>query len=380
MKKRIAILMLAGIMAISMITGCGSSSESSSETSALAEEPGKKELSDIKIGLSMATLQEERWQKDRDIVIQKLIDLGISKDNILVQSADGDESKQVTQCENLITQGVDAILLYAQNGDACAPIVTSAHEAGIKVVAVDRIVNNCDLDFYVSFDCYYVGVRQAEYITKNGCDSGNWIMIAGSPTDPNATLIRNGQMSVIQPLIEEGKINVVLDQAADGWDPDKALLYTEQGLTANNNDIQCVFTSNDGCAGAAIEALKEQGLAGKIPVPGLDADLAACQRIVEGTQTLTVYRKLSIEDEIAAQAGFAFATGQKLEDVIKEEITTTNNGQKDVPAVLLRDEENMFAVDINNMEEVVKDGWLTVEQIYENIDEADWPDWTKNYR
>lgn len=340
----------------------------------------EKDPSDVKIGVSMATLQEERWQKDRDTIVAKLKELGVDEDNILVQSADGDESKQVTQCENLLTQGVDALIILAQNGDACAPVVTSAHESGVKVVAVDRLVTNCDLDFFVTFDCYYVGVAQAKYITENCTDEGNWIMIAGSPTDPNAQLIRDGQMEIVQPLIDEGKVKVVMDQAAAGWDPDEALKYTEQGLTANNNDIQCVFTSNDGCAGVAIEALKEQGLAGKVPVPGLDADLAACQRIVEGTQTLTVYRKLAIEDEIAAQVACGFATGKEPSEVItNEEITTKNNGAVDVPAILLNGEEQMFAVDASNMEEIVKDGWLKAEDIYANVDPSEWPGWTANY-
>lgn len=324
----------------------------------------------------MPTLQEERWQKDRDIIIEKLMDLGVEEKNILVQSADGDEQKQVTQCDNLITQGIDALIIFPQNGDASAPVVKSAHEAGVKVVSVDRLINNSDLDFYITYEATEIGRIQGEYIT-NMVDSGKWIMIAGAPQDPNATLIRNGQMEYVQPLIDAGKVEVVLDQAANYWNPDEALLYTEQGLTANNNDIQCVFTSNDGCAGAAIEALEEQGLAGKVPVPGLDADLAACQRIVEGTQTMTVYRRLAVQDECAAEAAFAFATGQDPADVLSQEIEVKNNGKIDVPSVLLRDRSMIFAVDATNMEEVVKDGWLKAEDIYKNVPEDQWPDWAK---
>jgi D-xylose transport system substrate-binding protein len=187
-------------------------------------------------------------------------------------------------------------------------------------------------------------------------------------------------MKYVQPLIDKGDVKVVLDQAANYWNPDEALLYTEQGLTANNNDIQCVFTSNDGCAGAAIEALQEQGLAGKVPVPGLDADLAACQRIVAGTQTMTVYRKLSIMDKAAAQAAVALANGTDIAAATGIAVETKNNGKIDVPAILLKGADEMFAVDNSNMEEVVKDGWLKAADIYKDVPTEKWPAWTQNYK
>lgn len=367
MKKVVGLLLVTAI-AFGLF-GCSAKSEP-------APNESSSEIPEVRIGLSMATLQEERWQKDRDIVIGELVDQGIKEENIMVQSADGDEQKQVTQCENLITQGVDVLIVFPQNGEACAPVVQSAHDAGIKVVAVDRIINNSDLDFYLTYDAVTIGKIQGKYITDQ-IDNGKWIMIEGAPQDPNAALIRKGQMEYVQPLIDEGKVEVVIDQAANYWNPSEALLYTEQGLTANNNDIQCVFTSNDGCAGAAIEALEEQGLAGKVPVPGLDADLAACQRIVAGTQSMTVYRKLSVQDRYAAQVGYAFAVGKDPKDVVDIEIETKNNGQKDVPSILLKDESMMFAVDKDNMNEVVKDGWLKAEEIYENVAEDQWPDWAK---
>ena len=200
-------------------------------------------------------------------------------------------------------------------------------------------------------------------------------MIAGAPQDPNAALIRNGQMEYVQPLIDNKKINVVLDQSANYWNPDEALLYTEQGLTANNNDISVVFTSNDGTAGAAIEALKDQGLAGKVIVPGLDADLAACQRIVAGTQSMTVYRKLSIIDKYAARAAVALALDEDINQSLDIDITSVNNGKINVPSILLKGKDQMFAVDNSNMEEIVKDGWLKKEDIYKNVPKSEWPNW-----
>lgn len=340
---------------------------------------GAKEASgpkEIKIGVSMPTLQEERWKKDEAMIKAKLMQLGVLEKNILIQSADGDEQKQVSQCENLITQGIDALIIIPQNGDAVAPVVASAHKAGVKVVAVDRIINNADLDFYVTFDAYYIGVRQAEYMIKVA-NKGNWIMIGGAPTDPNAALIRKGQLSILQPFIDKGDIKVVLDQPAAYWNPANALVHVEAGLTKMNNKVDVVFTSNDGTAGAAIEALTEQGLAGKVPVPGLDADLAACKRIIQGTQTMTIYRKLYMQADYAAQAAYAMATGKDVASLVGVKVEMKNNGKKDVPSILLRDLNVMFAVDASNMKTVVDDGWLTADAIYADLDKTLWPAWYK---
>jgi len=338
----------------------------------------ESETDETVIGISMPTLQEERWQKDQRIMVEQLLELGVARENILVQSADGDEQKQFTQCENLITQGIDVLIIIPQNGDAVSPVVASAHEAGVKVIAVDRIIRNADLDFYVSYDMFAIGEIQADYIVnKLGYNSGNWILVGGAPTDPNAAVIRSGQMSVLGPLIDSGQINVILDQPANYWNPADALRIVEAGLTKANNDIDVVFTTNDGCAGAAIEALQEQGLAGSVPVPGLDADLAACQRIVKGTQSMTVFIKLDVQDQVAAQVAYAFATGKDPASVVGFDITSVNNGYGEIPAILFGAGEAMFAVDSDNMKLVVDDGWLTADEIYANLDPAFWPDWYK---
>ena len=339
---------------------------------------GSVDSDEVVIGISMPTLQEERWKKDEKIMIQQLVDLGVARENILVQSADGDEQKQVRQCENLITQGIDALIVIPQNGEALSPVVRSAHEAGIKVVSVDRIIKNAALDFYVSYDMFELGKIQGDYIVnKLGYNSGNWILVGGAPTDPNAAVIRSGQMSVYGPLIENNSINVILDQPANYWSPAEALRIVETGLTKANNDVDVVFTTNDGTAGAAIEALEEQGLAGTVPVPGLDADLAAVRRIVEGKQSMTIYRRLAIQDQVAAQVAYAWATGQEIEDAVDYELTSVNNGYTDLPAILFGAGKAMFAVDTDNIKEVVDDGWLKADDIYADLDPALWPDWYK---
>lgn len=362
MRKAIAVLLMVS-MAVSVF----------------AAGQGEAESDEIVIGISMPTLQEERWQKDQQIMIDQLLELGVKRENILIQSADGDEQKQVTQSENLITQGIDALIIIPQNGEAVAPVVGSAHEAGIKVVAVDRIIKNAALDFYVSYDMFALGQIQGNYVVNElGISSGNWILVGGAPTDPNAAVIRNGQMSIYGEYIESGDINVILDQPANYWSPAEALRIVEAGLTRANNDVDVVFTTNDGTAGAAVEALQEQGLAGEVAVTGLDADLAALQRIVRGTQSMTVYRKLRVQDQVAAQVAYAWATGQDPADVIDFPVTSVDNGFTELPAVLFGAGEAMFGVDADNVKDVVDDGWLEADEIYADLDSSLWPAWYRD--
>ena len=315
----------------------------------------------IKIGVSFATLQEARWQRDRENMEKKAEELGCE---LVVQSANGDSQLQNSQCENLITQGVDALIVIAQDSSTASAIVESAHEAGIKVVAHDRLISDCDLDYYVTFDCYQVGVIQGQFAVDNAPE-GNYFLISGSPTDNNAHLMRQGQMDVLQPYIDSGAIKIVVDQWCDGWSPEQALQYAEDGLSANDNDVVCVLTSNDGTAGAAIQALTEQGLAGKVVVTGLDAELAACQRVVEGTQSMTGYRKFSLCDETAVEIAYMCANGEDPAEAY--ELGETDNGKIKVPSVLLTDESYMYAATPDRMEDIVADGWLAEEDIYKNV-------------
>ena len=315
----------------------------------------------IKIGVSFATLQEARWQRDRENMEAEAEKLGCE---LLVQSANGDAQLQNSQCENLITQGVDALVVIAQDGSTASAIIESAHEAGIKVVAHDRLISDCDLDYYVTFDCYEVGRIQGQYALDNA-PTGNYFLISGSPTDNNAHLMRQGQLDVLQPAIDAGDIKIVVDQWCNGWSAEEALQYTEDGLSANDNDVACVLTSNDGTVGAAIQALTEQGLAGKVVVTGLDAELAACQRVVEGTQGMTVYRSFALCDNTAIDIAYMCATGADPAESF--ELVGTANGKIDVPSVMLTDPAYMYAATADRMADIIADGWLAEEDIYKNV-------------
>lgn len=228
---------------------------------------------------------------------------------MFVQSSNGNEETQISQIENMINRGVDVLVIIPYNGKVLSNMIAEAKREGIKVLAYDRMINNADVDFYISFDNEKVGELQAKYLIDK-VPQGNYFLMGGSPVDNNAKLFRNGQMNVLKPLIDSGKIKVVGDQWVDAWLPENALKIMENALTANNNNIQAVVASNDATAGGAIQALAAQGLAGKVAISGQDADLAAIKRIIAGTQTITVYKPITKLATEAADIAVALGAGK----------------------------------------------------------------------
>jgi D-xylose transport system substrate-binding protein len=310
----------------------------------------------ITIGFSLDTLKEERWQRDRDLFVKRAEELGA---RVLVQAANGNDALQNSQAENLLTQGVDVLLVAPHNGKTAATIVESAHRAGVKVIAYDRLINDSDLDLYISFDNEKVGEMQGEAMAKRA-PKGNYVLIGGSPTDNNALLFRKGQMNILKPLADKGDITIVSDQWAKDWQAVEALKIMENALTRTNNQVAAVVASNDGLAGGAIQALAEQKLAGKVFVSGQDAELAACQRVVGGTQTMTVYKPLKALATKAAEVAIKFARKQEHGEATKP----LNNGAKDVPSILMAP----VAVDASNMmQTVIADGFHKYEDVYRDV-------------
>ena len=293
---------------------------------------------EIKIGMAIDDLRLERWQKDRDIFVSKAESLGAK---VFVQSANGNEETQMSQIENMINRGVDVLVIIPYNGQVLSNVVKEAKQEGIKVLAYDRMINDADIDFYISFDNEKVGELQAQALVER-VPQGNYFLMGGSPVDNNAKLFRAGQMKVLKPYIDSGKIKVVGDQWVDGWLPENA-------LTANNNNIDAVVASNDATAGGAVQALSAQGLSGKVAISGQDADLAGIKRIVAGTQTMTVYKPITLLANTAAEIAVELGNGQQ-----PKADATLNNGLKDVPSRLL----TPIDVNKNNINEtVIKDGF-----------------------
>lgn len=300
---------------------------------------------EVKIGMAIDDLRLERWQKDRDIFVSKAESLGAK---VFVQSANGNEETQMSQIENMINRGVDVLVIIPYNGQVLSNVVAEAKREGIKVLAYDRMINNADIDFYISFDNEKVGELQAQSLVDK-VPQGNYFLMGGSPVDNNARLFRDGQMKVLKPFIDSGKIKVVGDQWVDGWLPENALKIMENALTANNNKIDAVVASNDATAGGAIQALSAQGLAGKVAISGQDADLAGIKRIIAGTQTMTVYKPITQLANTAAEVAVELGNDKQ-----PKSDATLNNGLKEVPARLL----TPIKVDKSNIEStVIKDGF-----------------------
>jgi D-xylose transport system substrate-binding protein len=307
------------------------------------------------IGLSMDTLKEERWQVDRDLFLERAKALGV---DVLVQSANSDDSVQLTQVQSLITQGVDALVIIPHNGEAMAKAVALAHAAGVPVLSYDRLITGCDLDLYITFDNVKVGELQARFLAERIPEGGKlrMVRIYGSKTDNNAVLFKQGQDNVLKPLIEAGKVEVVFEDWAADWKPENAKKIMNAAITKSGPGIDAVLASNDGTAGGAVQALTEEGLAGKVLVTGQDGDLAACQRIVQGTQTMTVYKPIKVLASRAAEAAVKLAKGQSV--IARSGI---DNGKGEVPSLLLE----IVAVTRDNLREtIVADGFRVEADVY----------------
>ncbi len=314
----------------------------------------------VRIGFSMDTLKEERWQRDKQLVEQRCKEVG-AECQVLV--ADGSDSTQVNQCETFLTQGVDVLIVAPHNGQIAASIVEAAHKQGVPVISYDRLIRNADVDLYVSHQVVKIGEMQAAYALKYA-PKGNYVLIGGSQTDNNAILLVQGQMNILQPAVDRGDIKIVTMQYAREWLASEALRITEDALTKNNNNIQAIVASNDGTAGGAISALPPQ-LVGKILVTGQDAALDAVQRIVEGKQTMTIYKPINPLAFSAVDSAIKLARGEKIE--AKDKV---NNGKKDVPSIL----QEPIVLDKNNvMQTVIKDGYHKLEDVYKNVPKDQWP-------
>lgn len=313
------------------------------------------------IGLSMDTLKEERWQGDRDMFVKRANELGA---DVEVLSANSDDNRQIKDVEALITKGVDAMVIIPHDGAGCAKAVELSRQAGIPVLAYDRLITNSDLDVYMTFDNEKVGELQAKYLADAFAKTPGkkrLVRIYGSKTDNNAFLFKKGQDNVILPLIEKGEVEMVHEDWAQDWRPENAKKIANAAITkaaapAGTIPFDAILASNDGTAGGAIQALTEEGLAGQILVTGQDAEKAACQRIVAGSQSMTIYKPLK---ELAAKAAeAAVRLAQHRPVIAKAEL---DNGKVKVPSIFLE----VVSVTKDNLKQtVIADGFLKEEDVY----------------
>lgn len=313
----------------------------------LAEETNIK----IRVGISLGTLKEERWLKDRDILMAKLKELGA---DVFVQNANNDDNDQLKQAKYLLDQNIDVLILVPNDLEKAAAVVQMAQRSGVKVISYDRLVTRSNADLYISFDSEEVGRLMAKFLVEK-IPRGNYLIINGAKTDHNSKLIKDGYDQVLEEKIINNDINIIAEEWATDWMSEYAFEVTDE-LLQRGEKIDAIICGNDSLAGGAIEALAEYRLAGKTLVVGQDADLAGCQRIVEGTQLGTVYKPIDFLAEKTAQMAIKLAKGEEL--LIDR---TIFDGKYNVPCYLLKP----MPVDKHNLDcTVLKDGFHLTQDVY----------------
>jgi D-xylose transport system substrate-binding protein len=304
---------------------------------------------DITVGVSWNNYNEERWALWDEPAIQAALDAGGAE--YISTDAGSSAEQQLADVENLISQGADALIILAQDGEAILPAVASALEQGIPVVAYDRLIEDPGA-LYITFDNVEVGRLQAAAVFEQ-VPSGNYVFIKGNSADANADFVHSGQLEVLQEAIDAGDVVNVGESYTDNWDPAVAQTNMEQFLTENNNEVDAVVASNDGMAGGVVAALEAQGLAGQVAVSGQDGDQAALNRVALGTQTVSVWKDARELGTAAGEAAVLLAQGTPLEE-IPETLIFDSPGGNQMTSILL----TPIAVTQDNLDVVLDAGWI----------------------
>jgi D-xylose transport system substrate-binding protein len=277
------------------------------------------------IGLLMDQYNVERWAQDTTYFIQSVNKLG---GKVICLSANGDPDKQIEQAKQLIARKVDVLVVLPVEIGRGTNLVDLAKKASIGVISYDRMIQNANVDYYISFDNVKVGQLQADYI-KNRLQKGNVALIGGASIDKNSFLLQFGQMGILQPYIERGDIKVVYNKMVKAWTFDDGYNAAKECL--RNSKVDAIIAGNDLLARGAIKALQERGLAGKVLVAGQDADSQARENIIQGFQSMSVYKSIEDLASNAARMAMDLAKG----NTIFYATYTVNNGTKLVPSLLI---------------------------------------------
>ena len=315
---------------------------------------GPKEKENVKVGFLLHALDKERWENDKDFLIQKVQDLG---GTVIVKVAANDANKQLQQAKELLSEGVDVLVVVPVDQFAAAEIVDAAHAKNIKVISYDRLIKNCDLDFYVSTDNVDIGTLQANYLTTIK-PHGNYALIGGAERDNNSKFLYLGQMNVLEPLVEKGDINIVYNVFTEAWEEQEGYDATKKMLSQVKN-VDAIIAGNDAIAYGVLKELKEAGMEGKVLVAGMDADLRNLREIVAGHQTCTVYKPYDKLASTAAEIAVKMANGEEYEKTFQ----TVSNGKVLVPVFF----HDAMIVNRENLKlTVISEGYQKEEEVYKN--------------
>lgn len=307
----------------------------------------------LNIGYSIGEITSDRMSQESLIFENEVKAFGATP---LMQYGYGGPVEQMQQAQNLIGAGVDVLVVFPTDSYGWEDVVTEAHENNIKVIAYERLLHYSDVDFYFSFYNQKIGYQQAEYAVSH-CPTGNYILLEGPEYDYNSVLFLHGQKTTLQPYIESGEINVVLEKHLDSWNPLDAYIEIQSFLEQNDGmKIDAILAANDGLAGGCIMALDRMLGEWDIIITGQDATVGGLQNILDGKQSMTVYKPIKELAASAADGAVKLSKGEEISAVNG----TVNNGMKDVPAVLLE----TIVVDKGNIREtVIADGFVNEGQL-----------------
>ena len=338
----VLVALLVAAVAV-VVTGCGGGKK----TTTTGTTAGKGPI----VALLLPENVTARWEgvdkPQFTAALQKLV----PNARVQVQNALNDPATQQSQAESALVKGAKVLVVAAVDQKAAAVIVNDAKRQNVPVIAYDRLIKNSPLSAYVSFDSVAVGRAEAGWLAKHTKTGSKIVVINGSPTDDNAHLVNKGIHQVYDPLFEAGQAKKMAEQWVPGWDPSKAQSTMEQILTKINNQVDGVASANDGMAGGIVAALKAQKLAGKVPVTGQDATIEGLQRVLLGTQGVTVFKDIRVQARAAAEVAAAY---------LKHQTPTvfnakTPNGQVNVPSVLLK----VQPIDKSNITTLISNGYVT---------------------
>jgi D-xylose transport system substrate-binding protein len=320
---------------------------------------------EIKIGFLLKTMQEERYKRDRAKFTAKAESLGAK---VIFDSANNDELTQLAKFENMLAKGANVIVLQPVNTGTAGSMVTMANSEGVRVVGYDSMLVNGPLDAMVMQDSWAVGRLQGEAMVewlkaKKGSVTGKVALIQGQPGDSNAIAMSSGVLEIIKA---NPGLELVTNQAHEGWSSEKAMATAENTLTSNDNKIDAFIANNSGMARGVIAALEAQGLASadKVFVAGSDADLANIQYVAQGKQAVEIWKQIAPLAETAAAVAFALASNPDKAPIdILDEDKVINNGFADVPTIVTP----ITLVNKNNIDSTIIAGdFYSKKEVYGN--------------
>ncbi|WP_159887985.1 sugar ABC transporter substrate-binding protein [Paenibacillus puerhi] len=352
-KKRLFVVVML-LMAL-LVAACGDKSTTGEPGSKSSGKNGDKK---IRIGIAMKTEVQPRWKFDMQYMQEKADELGAE---LVVQWANDDVSKQSNQVENLLSQGID-VLVIVPVSDKTGPVVDKAKSAGVPVIAYDAMIQDSDIDLYVTRNNYKVGELQAQAALKYTGGKGNFVLLKGDP----ATTVAQGIAKAYEDILKkDSNIKIVAEQWHQNWSTERALKTAEDALSAQNDNIQAFISSNDGMAMGIAQAVKGRNLDGKVFISGLDVEVGSARLIAEGIQTMSVWTKLADGAQRTIEAAVQLAKGET-----PKSDETTNNGKKDVPTLAV----DVMEVNKDNLcsfiNEIAPSGWMTEKEVFVNVPNA----------